>query len=177
MQLRATRLLASALLASACGLAVGASKSTTFNVTATVASNCFINSASTMAFGTYNGTADIDQSSSIVVRCSNSTPYGLGLDAGTGTGSTIAQRTMTSATALGSTLNYNLFTNAVRTTVWENPANAAAVATNQGGVGTGLGLPSSITHTVYGRLQNNATSQAAAPAADYTSAVTVTINY
>lgn len=177
MHLRATRILAATLLASACGLAVGASKSTTFNVTATVVSNCFINSASTMAFGTYDGSADVDQSSSIVVRCSNSTPYGIGLDAGTATGSTIAQRTMTSATAIGSTLHYNLFNTAGRTTVWANPANAAAVATNQGGVGAGLGIPSSITHTVYGRLQNNATSQAAAPAADYTSAVTVTINY
>jgi spore coat protein U-like protein len=175
MHARATRILALALLSSACGLAVGATKSTTFNVTATVVSNCFINSASAMAFGNYTpGTGDIDQTSTIAVRCSNTTPYGIGLDAGTGTGSTLVQRAMSSATVAG-TLQYNLFTTAGRTTVWDNPATAAATATSQGGVGTGLG--NVLNHTVHGRLQDTATSQAAAPAADYTSTITVTINY
>ena len=53
MNFRATRILAAALLASSCGLAIGATKTTTFAVTATVVSNCFINSASAMAFGSY----------------------------------------------------------------------------------------------------------------------------
>ena len=53
MNFRATRILAAALLASSCGLAIGATKTTTFAVTATVVSNCFINSAGAMAFGNY----------------------------------------------------------------------------------------------------------------------------
>jgi spore coat protein U-like protein len=176
MNFRATRILAAALLASSCGLAIGATKTTTFAVTATVVSNCFINSASAMAFGNYTpGVANIDQTSTILVRCSNTTPYGIGLDAGNATGSTFAPRLLKSATALTSTLEYNLYTDAGRTITWINPATAAAAAGNQGGTGTGLG--NVLTHTVYGRLLDSTVSQAAAPATDYTSTVTVTINY
>jgi spore coat protein U-like protein len=175
MHARTTRVLALALLSSACGLVVGATKSATFNVGASVASGCFINSASTMAFGNYTqGAGNIDQTSTIAVRCSNTTSYGIGLNAGTGAGSSFAQRTMTSATVAG-TLQYNLFTNAGHTTIWRNPGAPGAVPINQGGVGTGLG--NVINHTVYGRLQDTATSRAAAPAADYISTITVTINY
>jgi spore coat protein U-like protein len=175
MNFRAIRILAATLLASSCGLAIGASKTATFAVTATVVSNCFINSASAMAFGNYTpGVANIDQTSTILVRCSNTTPYGIGLSAGDASGSTFAPRLLKSGTVTG-TLEYNLYTDVAGGNVWLNPANAAAVATNQGGTGTGLG--NVITHTVYGRLLDSATSQAATPAADYTSTVTVTINY
>jgi spore coat protein U-like protein len=175
MQLHTTRILAVALLVSACGLAAGATKTTTFAATATVASNCFINSASAMAFGTYTpGAGLINQTSTIAVRCTSTTPYGIGLSAGTGTGSSFAQRTMTSATAAG-TLQYNLYTTAGRTVVWNNPVTAAATGTSQGGVGGGLA--NVFNHTVYGQLQDSATSQAAAPANNYTSTITVSINY
>ena len=43
--------------------------------------------------------------------------------------------------------------------------------------GTGTGLANVINHTVYGRLQDSATSQAAMPASDYTSTITVSVNY
>jgi spore coat protein U-like protein len=176
MNFRPTRILAAALLASCCGLAVGATKTATFNVTATVVSNCFINSASNMAFVGYTpGTGNVDLTSTILVRCTNTTPYGIGLDAGNATGSAIAARVMKSVTAATSTLDYALFTDAGRTVNWNNPATAAAAAGNQGGVGTGLG--NVLTHTVYGRLLDDATSQTAAPAADYTTTVTLTINY
>ena len=175
MNFRATRILAAALLASSCGLAIGATKQTTFAVTATVVSNCFINSASAMAFGNYTpGAGDVEQTSTILVRCSNTTPYGIGLDAGSVTGSTVAARILKSATAAG-TLDYALFTDSTRLVNWNNPANAAAVAGNQGGTGTGLG--NVLTHTVYGRLLDSATSGEAAPATNYTSTITVTINY
>jgi len=175
MHFQATRILTAALLASACSLATGATKTTTFAATATVASNCFINSASAMAFGTYTpGTGNMNQTSTIAVRCTSATPYGIGLSAGTGTGSTLVQRTMTSGTVAG-TLQYNLFTTAARTVVWNNPATAAATATSQGGTGTGLA--NVFNHTVYGQLQDTATSQAAAPANNYTSTITVSINY
>jgi spore coat protein U-like protein len=175
MHFHATRIVAVALLASACGLATGATKTTTFAATATVASNCFINSASAMAFGTYTpGTGNVNQTSTIAVRCTSATPYGIGLSAGTGTGSTFTQRTMTSATVVG-TLQYNLYTTVARTVVWNNPATPAATGTSQGGTGTGLA--NVFNHTVYGQLQDSATSQAAAPANNYTSTITVSINY
>jgi len=175
MNFRATRILAAALLASSCGLAIGATKTTTFAVTATVVSNCFINSASAMAFGNYTpGAGNVDQTSTILVRCSNATPYGIGLNEGTAGTPSFAPRVLTSGSVTG-TLEYNLYTDVAGGNVWLNPANAAAVATNQGGTGTGLG--NVLTHTVYGRLLDSTLSQAATPAANYTSTVTVTINY
>ena len=176
MNFRATRILAAALLAGSCGLAIGATKTTNFAVTATVVSNCVINSASAMAFGDYiPGNGNVDQTSTILVRCSNTTPYGIGLNEGSATGSTFAPRLLKSTTATASTLEYNLYTDAARTITWVNPATAAAVPGNQGGTGTGLG--NALSHTVYGRLLDSTTSQAAVPATDYTSTVTVTINY
>ena len=180
MNFRAIRILAAALLASSCGLAIGQTKTTTFAVTATVVSNCFINSASAMAFGNYTpgttvGSANVDQTSTILVRCSNTTPYGIGLSTGSASGSTFTTRLLKSATATTSTLEYNLYTDEARTVIWTNPATAAAATGNQGGTGTGLG--NVLTHTVYGRLLDSETSRAAAPATDYTSTVTVTINY
>jgi len=169
-------LLATGLIASA-SLAGAASKTSTFNVTATVVGNCYINSSSALAFGSYTpGTGNVDQTSSIIVRCSNSTTYGIGLDAGTGVGSTLAQRKMTTGIG-GATreVNYNIYTDSARTTLWANPSTAATAPTNQGGTGTGLS--NTATHTVYGRLQDDATSQAASPSALYTSTVTLTINY
>jgi spore coat protein U-like protein len=177
MHPHATRALAAALLAGASGLAVGATRTTSFTVSATVVSNCFINLASTMAFGTYiAGAGNINQTSTIAVRCTNGTPYGIGLSVGTGAGSTFAQRTMSSATAVGSRLQYNLYNNAAHSNApWNNPAAAAARPRTQGGIGTGLG--NVITHTVYGQLQDSVTSRAAVPANNYISTITVTLNY
>lgn len=170
----APRLIAAVALASFATLGVAATKTTTFNVTATVAANCFIDSAGNVAFGAYTpGTGDVDQQADIAVRCTNGTPYGLGLSVGTGGGS-MAMREMGSAT-VASKLQYNLYTTTGRTQAWENPANAATVTNNQGG--TGAGLATTNTHTVYGRLLDNAANQAALPAGDYTSTITVTINY
>jgi len=164
-------------LVSIAPLAGAATKTSSFAVTATVVANCFINSASAMTFGNYTpGTGNVDQTSSIVVRCSNTTTYGIGLDAGTGVGSTLGQRTM--SIGVGGTnnvVNYNLYTDSGRTILWANPITAATAAGNQGG--TGSGLANTATHTVYGRLADDATSQAATPSALYTSTVTLTINY
>ena len=161
------------------GIAVAATATTTFAVTATVVANCIINSASAMAFGTYTpGAGNVDQTSTIVVRCSNGTPYGLGLNAGTGTGSTLAQRKLSSVST-ATAVNYNLFTAVARTQIWNNPATAGPAVDNQSGTGTGIAniAANQKTHTVFGRIADDATSQAATPAANYTSTVTMTINY
>ena len=159
-------------------MAVPAAKTTTFAVTATVVANCFINSAANLAFGSYNpGTGNLDvDSAGIVVRCSNTTAYGIDLDAGTGVGSTLGQRTMSiGAGGANNTVNYQLYTNVGRTVPWVMPGVATSAAGNLGGTGTGLG--NTFTHIVRGRLQDDATSQAATPSTLYTSTVTVTINY
>ena len=129
-----------------------------------------------MAFGNYTpGAANVDQTSTIVVRCSNGTPYGIGLDP-QGTGSTPSfARTCDDERHHTARWITPCSPTPARTDIWVNPATAAAAAGNQGGIGTGLG--NALTHTVYGRLLDRAISQAAAPAADYTSTVTATITY
>jgi spore coat protein U-like protein len=171
------RTLVAAGLLCCIGGASAATKTSTFAVTTTVVANCLINSASAMTFGTYTaGTGNVDRTSSSVLRCSNTTAYGIGLDAGTGVGSTLAQRKMTiGAGGTNNEVNYNLYTDAARTVLWANAVTAATAAGNQGGTGTGLG--NTATHTVYGRLVDDATSQAATPSALYTSTVTLTVNY
>jgi spore coat protein U-like protein len=175
MNFRATRILAAALLASSCGLAGAATAPTqTFAVTATVVSNCVITSAGAMAFGNYTPgvTAGASQSSNIVVRCSNGTPYIIGLNPGTGTGSTIGQRTMNVGTNV---LRYNLFTEVARTNVWDNSIDLTNGPTAQKGTGQGMNIDN--THTVYGLIPDTAFNQAAAPVTGYTSTVTVTLTY
>jgi len=120
------------------------------------------------------GTGNVDGTSAITVRCTRNTPYGIGLNAGTGAGSTIAQRRLSSTTVAGS-LQYNLYNTAARDRIWNNPGAPSATLRTQGGTGTGLA--NVINHTVYGRLQDSATSQAAMPASDYTSTITVSVNY
>jgi spore coat protein U-like protein len=175
MQARASRILVATSLAGACGLALGATKTATFAVSATVVSNCMVDLASTIVFGTYMpSTGTINQTSAIAVRCTSNTPYGIGLSVGTDAGSNFAQRKMSSATVAGS-LQYNLYNTAARDRIWNNPGAPTATLRTQGGTGTGLA--NLINHAVYGRLQDSTTSQAAMPASNHTSTITVSVNY
>jgi spore coat protein U-like protein len=85
---------------------------------ATATSTMTVNSATTLNFGTQGVlSTNVDQTSTIQVTCTNTTPYNIGLDAGTGTGATVATRKMTSG---ANTVNYTLYSNSGRTTVWGN---------------------------------------------------------
>ena len=87
---------------------------TTFQVTASIAKNCLISSASNVAFGTYDPTSAVDAtaSGSVVFRCTKGTTYTVDLSTGAGS---YATRTMTNGT---DTLNYNLYTTVGLTTVF-----------------------------------------------------------
>jgi len=118
----------------------------TFNVTLTLQANCIV-VANPLNFGA-NGVlnAAINQQTTVVVTCTNSTPYNLGLDAGTVTGSTVASRLL-AGTSIGNTnttLGFQLYQNAGMTTVWGNTQ-----ATNTVG-GTGTGAAQSV--IVYGQV-------------------------
>src|SRR5262249_48856140 len=89
-----------------CVVALAGFATTTFTSQITIAATCTINSASTLNFGTQGVlTANVDQTSTIQVQCSNTTPYMIGLDAGTGAGATVASRKLTSG---GNTVSYTL---------------------------------------------------------------------
>jgi spore coat protein U-like protein len=140
-----------------------ASTTSTFAVQATIAATCTINSASTLNFGTLGVLAsNTDQTSTIQVACTNTTPYNIGLDPGTGTGATVAVRKLTSG---ANTVNYTLYSDSGRTTVWGNTVSTDTVAA------TGNGVAQS--YTVYGRIPAQTTP---APGS-YADTITVTVTY
>jgi spore coat protein U-like protein len=141
--------------------ASAATTSATFNVTATVVPTCLV-SASTVAFGPYNG-AQLDASGGVNVTCTNLAPYTIELDAGTGSSATVVARKMTGPA--GQTLTYSLYHDASRVSVWGSTAGL------QGASGIGSGLAQTL--TVYGRV-----FAAQVPAAGaYSDTITVTVNY
>jgi spore coat protein U-like protein len=78
------------------GPSYGATTTTTFTVQMTLTSSCVINSAATLNFGSAGVlVAAVNGTSTIQVQCTNTTPYNIGLDAGTGTGATVTTRKMT----------------------------------------------------------------------------------
>src|SRR5271166_7127276 len=134
-----------------------------FSVQLTMTTSCVINSASTLNFGSQGVlTTAVNNTSTLQVQCTNTTPYNIGLDAGQGTGATVAVRKMTSG---ANTINYSLYSDTGRTTVWGNTVGTNTVA------GTGNGASQS--YTVYGRVPPQTTPAAAT----YTDTITVTVTY
>ena len=88
--------------------------------------------------------------------------YNVGLNAGTGTGATVAVRKMTSG---ANTITYSLYKDAARTTVWGNTFNTDTVAA------TGTGVAQ--TYDVYGRVPPQTTPQPGT----YTDTIIVTLTY
>ena len=162
-RLSVTGALAAACLLQSVGPSSATTTTTTFTATITLAATCLINSASALNFGSAGVlTANVDQTSTIAVQCTNTTPYNIGLDAGTGTGATVAVRKLSTGSA---TVNYTLYSDSGRTTIWGNTVSTDTVAA------TGNGASQS--YTVYGRVPAQTTP---APGT-YTDTVTVTVTY
>lgn len=113
----------------------------TFTVTAEVSTSCFIQ-ANNLNFGVYTGTAEIDQTTTLQVLCSTSTPYTIGLDQGTSAGATVTTRAMTGPGP--ETLGYSLHQTSSTGPNWGNTPPTDTEA----GVGTGAQQ----TFTVFGVL-------------------------
>jgi spore coat protein U domain-containing protein, fimbrial subunit CupE1/2/3/6 len=140
----------------------GTTATAKFSVAATIVNACNI-SATNLAFGTYTGTLT-NSASTISVLCTNSTGYNVGLDAGKGSGATVAKRRMTGPG--GTSLTYELFRNLGRTLNWGNTVGTDTVA------GTGSGSVQAI--MVYGQIP--AGQNDGAPG-NYTDTITATITY
>jgi len=138
----------------------GGTATSTFQVTATVASSCSV-SATTLAFPNYV-LAQLDGSSTITATCTNGTTYTIGLDAGTFAGATTSTRKMTGPSASG--LSYALYSDSGRTTNWGN-------ATGSWVSGTGTGAAQVL--SVYGRIPASQTAQIGS----YSDTITVTITF
>ena len=163
-----TKVLRVALIA--CGMIAASSTAwastatTTFNVTGTVIGACNV-SAAPLSFGTAIPStiaANIDVSANMSVTCTNSAPYTVALDVGTGSGATFGSRKMTSG---ANTMTYSLFTDSGRTLVWGDGTSSSNLYS-----GTGSGIAQSI--PVYGRIPPQTVS-----AGSYSDTITVTLTY
>jgi spore coat protein U-like protein len=133
-----------------------------FNVQVTIAATCVVTSATNLNFGTQGVlSAAVNQTSTITVTCTNTTPYNIGLNQGVN-GSSVTTRQMKSGSA---TINYSLFSNAGMTTNWGQTVGTDTVA----GTGNGSGQA----YTVYGQIPAQTTP---APAS-YSDTITVTVTY
>ena len=109
-----------------------------------------------VAFGAYDvfATGNDDSTGTVVVTCSKDAgdPNGgvsvsYEVEMGTGGSGNVTQRRMSSA---GFTLNYNLYTNTARTTLWGNGVNGQSVT---GNFNLTNGTPTRTrTHNVFGRI-------------------------
>jgi spore coat protein U-like protein len=134
-----------------------------FNVQVTIAATCVVTSATNLNFGTQGVlAANVDQTNTITVTCTNTTPYNIGLDKGLN-GSSVTTRQMKSGG--GALINYALYSDSGRTTNWGNTVGTDTVAATGNGSGQA--------YTVYGRVPPQTTP---APAV-YTDTITITVTY
>ncbi|HBB9121281.1 Csu type fimbrial protein [Serratia marcescens] len=156
----------------ACSLLAQAdSKTATLGVSATLLSACEAGSSSggNVSFGTLNfGTlyflstatsiAGQQNAGAIRVKCTNGTSYSVLLGGGQ-SGNTAARYLQSAA---GQRVNYNLYTNAAHSTIWDNLTGVSQTAN-----GADNWLP------VYGMIP----AQSTPPTGSYTDTVQVTINW
>src|SRR5476651_2660552 len=109
------------------------SKNTTFDVTLTIIADCTI-AASNLSFGGSQGVlaTAVTANTSLNVTCTNTTPYNVGLNAGTGTGSSGTARFMSGTGVNTGTVAFNLFQTS-GATLWGNTQGTNTL----GGIGSG----------------------------------------
>lgn len=130
-------------------------------VTAKVEKSCTIN-AGLLAFGAYTGTLSTT-SGIITVKCTNSTPFNIGLNQGIGPGGTTTTRIMTGVG--NSTLQYTLWRDSARTQNWGNTVGTDTY------LGSGTG--SEVQVPVYGMIAAGLTP----PPGNYSDTVVATITF
>lgn len=135
----------------------------TFTVTASVLASCTVAGGVPLAFGVVTPGVLKDGNVLVSAVCTVGTPYTLALDAGIGSGGTVASRRMTSG---ADTLEYTLFQDAARTTLWGDGTVGTSTRSS-----TGTGLLQSF--TVYGRVP----SSASASVGTYSDIITLTATY
>lgn len=153
-------------------VAEAGSAAANFNVTLTITGACTL-VANPLDFGTNSGaiSATKDATSTLIANCTNATPYSIGLSNGTGAGATASVRKMTNA-ADNSTVNYSLFTDAGRTSVWDN--NCTTLPGTGTNCANGTGSGSNQTITVFGRVP---APQTAVTVGNYIDNVTATLTF
>lgn len=108
-----------------------ATDTTTFQVTATVNETCEV-AAQDLAFGAYDPTGgDVDATTTITATCTAGTNYEIELNDGNNSGNAgSTTRAMTNGTDY---LDYELYTDSARTTVWNTSNKVTGTASGTGG--------------------------------------------
>ena len=147
--------------------AAAATRTTTMNVTATVADDCSV-TATSVAFGSVSviNAAAPTANGGITVRCTLGTAWTATASAGGGTGATATLRKMALSTDATKLLNYALYIDAAYVSVWGDGTTGTAL--------TGTGTGNNDIRTIYGRIP---TGQSTATRGAYADAVTVTVTY
>lgn len=133
-------------------------------VSATVLSVCGV-SATPLAFGNYSATnaSPTDATATVTALCTAGVSYTLAMDGGLGSGGTVNTRVLTNGL---NTLNYTVYNNAGRTTIWGDGTNSTSTVSGTAGL-----LPQN--YTAYGRIAAGQQSAAGV----YLDAITVTLTY
>ncbi|MFI4980278.1 MAG: spore coat U domain-containing protein [Nevskiales bacterium] len=162
-----TALVAGVMLAAGSFEAEAGTAPTSFQVQITLIASCAI-TATTLNFGSTVGvlTSAVNGSSTLNVTCSNTTPYGVSLDAGTVSGSTVTTRLMAGTTAgnTGTTMQFQLYSDTGRTTQWGNTGGTTV---------SGIGNGTAQVLTVYGQVP----VQTSPKPDTYQTTVTATVTY
>ena len=146
------------------GVAQAGAKSATFDVTMRVIADCTIG-ATGIDFGTTGVMSGaINGSSNINVTCTNTTPYNVGLDQGTGTGSSGTTRYLAGASGNADTVELKLYRQS-GSGLWGNTQGTDTLG------GTGNGTQQVL--TVYGEIPK----QKAVTPDIYKSTITATIYF
>jgi spore coat protein U-like protein len=147
--------------------APAAAQPPSLGVSANVTKNCIV-SAAPLAFGGVDVTTGsaVDGTADLTVRCTSGTEWSAMAGPGTGAGATVAVRRMTDAA--NNTLDYALYTDPGRTTVWGGGEEEA------GDPIIGEGTGSDQLATVYGRVLGG---QAGRPSGSYADTVQITLSY
>jgi len=145
-----------------CGTITRNRQNITFTATATISNSCNV-SATSVNFGSFaNLNSAVSGTGTVIVQCTNGSPYNVGLNAGTGTDATVSARLMTKGSY---TITYSLYQNSAHTTVWGSTIGTNTVS------GTGTGSNQSI--TVYGLVP----VQTPPAAGTFTDTVVATVTY
>jgi spore coat protein U-like protein len=136
-----------------------ATATATMAISATVVASCTV-TATAMTFGSYTSAAATAATATVTPICSNTTPYTIGLSAGTSTGATVTARAMFVTGTPAVLLTYGLFSDAGHTV---NYATSGSI--------TGSGAAQPV--TIYGNIP---AGQTIAPGA-YQDTITATITY
>jgi spore coat protein U-like protein len=139
----------------------------TLTVNATVLKVCLISNG-TLSFGNYDPTASsaLTASTTVTLTCTPGSTYNIGMNAGGGSGATVALREMTLGGG-SATLGYKLFQDSGDTINWGN----TVLTDTEAGTTSTSALANTI--NVYGQIPANEV----AGAGSYSDSVTMTVTY